>query len=154
MNGKYELFVDGACRGNPGPAGIGVVLKRDGEVIKEIAWSIGNGTNNIAEYSALIRGLEEAVVDGIQAVDVYTDSELLFRQVTGTYKIKNETLKFLHDQVITLARGFKNFHIQHIPREQNRHADKLATQVLKMKQTTVVASLFDDSGEESPSSAG
>ena len=152
-----EIFVDGACSGNPGPAGIGVVIKRAGKTITEISKAIGEATNNIAEYSALICALQEALILKAARVKVFTDSELMFRQLTGDYKVKDEKLKFLHDQIQQLKRGFANVELAHVPREKNKEADRLATSSLhniNKKQAKMVATLFDNSVEESPSSEG
>ena len=154
MNGELEIFVDGACRGNPGLAAIGVVIHQDGKCIKTVAKSIGEATNNIAEYTALIYALQEALVLKADKVKIFTDSELVFNQLIGSYQIKNEKLKTLFDQVKHLVRGFKKIEIKNIPREKNKEADKLASDVLKKKQAKVVAPLFEYSGEESPSSKG
>lgn len=124
------IFIDGACRGNPGEAAIGVVLKQDGKIIEEIARPIGEATNNIAEYSALIYALQEALVRRVQEVKVFTDSELVFHQLTGTYRVKDQRLKFFYDQVQQLKRGFRRVELTHIPREENKEADKLAASVL------------------------
>lgn len=153
MRDVLEIFVDGACSGNPGPAAIGVVLRQDGKTVKEVSQAIGDATNNIAEYSALVYALQEALVLKADRVKVFTDSELVFSQVNGSYKVKSEHLKFLFDQVQHLKRGFQHVTITHIPREQNKEADKLATTALK-KQAKTVAPLFDNGGEESPSSEG
>ncbi len=87
-------------------------------------------------------------------LQVFTDSELMFKQVTGAYKVKNEKLKFLFDQVQHLISGFDQFEIAHVRREKNKHADKLATDSIKEKQAKMVAPLFENIGEESPSSKG
>lgn len=140
-----EIFTDGACRGNPGPAGIGVVISRNGRVIKRISKSIGPATNNLAEYTALIYALQEALVLKALEVKVSTDSELLYHQIKGRYKIKNEKLKILFDQVQHLIRGFKRIDFECIPREKNREADRLAIQAVKKiqkKQARVVAPTF------------
>jgi ribonuclease HI len=129
---KLDIFVDGACSGNPGPAGIGIVIKKDGTVIKEIARSIGSATNNIAEYTALIYALQEALALKAQQVHVTTDSELMHRQVIGLYKVKHGNIKPLFDQVKHLMQGFEKFELTHVPREANAEADKLSRQgVLK-----------------------
>ena len=137
-----KIFTDGACRGNPGAAGIGVVINCEGKTIKTISKAIGEATNNIAEYSALIYALQEAVVLKARRLCIFTDSELMFRQVTGIYKVKNEKLKFLCDQVGHLIKGFEDVDIQHVRREKNKQADKLATEAIEVKQTKVVAPLF------------
>lgn len=152
-----EIFVDGACSGNPGPAGIGVVIRRDGKTVAEISRPIGEATNNIAEYSALICALQEALVLKAAQVKIFTDSELMFHQLTGSYKVKDQKLKLLYDQVQQLKRGFANVELAHVPREKNKEADKLATSSLNnknKKQAKMVATLFDNSAEESPGSEG
>jgi len=127
---KFEIFTDGACKGNPGEAAIGVVINCDGKRVTEISKPIGEATNNIAEYSALVFGLQESLVLRADEVNVYTDSELVYKQVIGAYKIKNAKLKFLNEQVKSLCRGFKSFKISHIPREKNKLADSLANQAM------------------------
>ena len=148
-----ELFIDGACQGNPGPAAVGVVVLEGGKTIKNISQAIGDATNNIAEYTALIYGLQEALIQRADKVKVHTDSELLFHQIKGSYKIKNANLKSLHTQVKHLLEGFKSVDFTHVPREQNKKADMLATKALKQEQAKVVAPMFTI-GEESPSSVG
>ena len=131
--GKKEisLFVDGASRGNPGPAGIGVVLRDGGNrTFKEFGKFIGETTNNVAEYTALICGLQEALIQKVERISVYTDSELLARQLQGKYKVKEPRLKALHQQARYLIQGFHRFGIHHLPREENRRADKLANQAI------------------------
>lgn len=150
---EIELFVDGACSGNPGEAGVGVVVNEKGKTVKEISQSIGVATNNIAEYTALIYGLQEALIRRADHVYIHTDSELLFNQIRGSYKIKNENLKALHAQIKHLLSGFKKAEFKQVPREQNSAADKLATQSIKKEQAKVVAPMFII-GEESPSSEG
>ena len=154
MTRELEIYFDGACRGNPGPAAIGVVIYDEGQKIKEVAKEIGEGTNNIAEYSALLHALNEAKQLNGKRIKFYTDSELLAKQVTGKYKVKNEKIKLLFEQVAKLSRDFEHIEIKHVPREKNKEADFLATEILKKKQAKVVAPLFHHSGEESPSSTG
>ena len=153
MTIALEIFTDGACSGNPGESGIGVVINQDGKTIQSISEPIGEATNNIAEYSALVYALQEALLMKADSVQVFSDSELMCKQVRGEYKIKNVPLQFLCKQARRLISGLGHFEIHHIPREKNKQADKLATDAVK-KQTKVVASLFDHSGEESPSSIG
>lgn len=144
-----EIFVDGACSGNPGPAGIGVMIKRGGKTVVEISKPIGEATNNVAEYSALVCALQEALVLKAARVNISTDSELMFHQLTGSYKVKDQKLKFLYDQVQQLKRGFANVELVHVPREKNKEADKLATsslQNINKKQAKMVATLFDSFG--------
>ncbi len=126
---RATLHTDGGARGNPGPAGIGVVLAdEDGEVIAEIAQGIGEATNNVAEYSALIAGLELALSHGVTDVDIYVDSELVVSQLLGKWKIKKDTLRPLAINARALMNRFESFTISHVRRESNADADKLANQ--------------------------
>lgn len=157
MSSLLEIFTDGACSGNPGPAGVGVVISKDGQVIKRVSKFIGLSTNNLAEYTALVYALQEALVLKASEIKVSTDSELLFHQIKGRYKVKNEKLKILFDQAQNLIRGFKRFDFECIPREKNQEADRLAVQAIReiqKKQTTMVTPASIDVGEESPSSKG
>ena len=154
MSKNLEIFTDGASSGNPGPAAIGVVIKENGKTVKTIAKDIGTATNNIAEYTALIFALQEALVQRATKISVFTDSELLYKQVIGKYKIKNAQLKLFFEQVQHLLTGFKVFTIQHVPREQNKEADRLAQKAIHNEQAKVVASSLKGEGEESPSSIG
>jgi len=123
---NVQIFTDGAARGNPGPAGIGVVIRNDAEVLLEVSDFIGKTTNNIAEYMALIRGLEEALDMGEKNVEVYSDSELIVKQIAGEYKVKNHGLVPLFHHTKSLIAKFKHCRVYHTPREENTHADKLA----------------------------
>jgi len=119
--------VDGAARGNPGPAGIGIVLfDKDGKVVKEVAEPLGIATNNVAEYSALIRALEEARALGCSRIAVITDSELMARQINGQYRVKTEHLLPLYERAMLLLRCFESASVTHTRRENNKHADKLS----------------------------
>lgn len=130
-SGVLALYVDGASRGNPGPAGIGVVLKdAKGRVIAEISEFIGRGTNNVAEYRALIRALEEAAALGAREVVVRSDSELLVRQLSGEYKVKSPDLSPLHLDAHRLLKGFAKRTFERIPRGENAAADALANRAL------------------------
>ena len=123
------LHADGGARGNPGPAGIGVVLRdEEGNVIGEIARGIGHATNNVAEYTALIEGLELALEKGITDVGVYMDSKLVVSQMKGEWKIKNDQLRRLAVKAQSLLRRFERKTLKHVPRERNAAADKLANQ--------------------------
>ncbi len=150
---KLEIFTDGGCSGNPGPAAIGVVIKNGAKTVKTLNRAIGQGTNNIAEYTALIVALQEAVILKADEVSVKTDSELMCQQVRGKYAVKHENIKPLFDQVKHLVTGFKKFQIAHVPREQNSEADALVRQVLKKAGQD---GRCDANGvaEESPSSKG
>lgn len=121
-----QIFTDGAARGNPGPAGIGVVIRNEKEVLLEVADYIGRATNNVAEYMALIRGLEEAIDMGEGSIEVFADSELMVRQIKGEYRVKNEGLAPLFLNARSLIKQFKHFSITHVPREANEHADLLS----------------------------
>lgn len=123
---KAVLFCDGASRGNPGHAGIGVVLIIDKKNKITLSEYIGVSTNNIAEYKALLQGLNEAKRHSITEIDIFTDSELLTKQIKGDYKVKNSNLISLHREVALLLGAFKSYSINHIPREQNAEADSLA----------------------------
>lgn len=124
---KMMLHIDGASRGNPGPAGIGVLIQDGyGQEIASISDYLGETTNNVAEYRALIRGLEEALARGATTVEVFTDSQLLARQVNGTYRVNHPGLQPLFRQVLSLKEKFRQFTITSVPREENKEADRLA----------------------------
>ena len=112
--------------GNPGDAGVGIVIACGEHPLKNISEPIGLQTNNFAEYTALIMALKEALVFKAEELDIFSDSELLCRQMSGAYKVKNEAIKKLFNEALGLIAGFKKVHIQHIPRERNKGADKLA----------------------------
>ncbi len=137
---RLKIYSDGACSGNPGPAGIGVVIHKDGEVVKEISKYIGEATNNIAEYTAVIYAAQEALIMRADEVALFTDSELVYNQLSGYYKVKDSKIKPLFDQIQHLAGGFKKFYITHVLRDKNKDADKLARKAIKDKQAKVVAS--------------
>ncbi len=128
---RHHLYTDGGSRGNPGPAGIGAVLMSpSGEVVDEVADFIGIATNNVAEYQALLAGLELALDRDVERLDVFLDSELVVRQVLGRYQVKDATLKALHAQAVHLMRQFHEIDVQHVRREQNTAADALVNQAL------------------------
>jgi ribonuclease HI len=128
---KIIINVDGASRGNPGPAAIGVTLKDARNILVDsISQCIGRTTNNQAEYRALIAGLKQAISLGARQVVVRSDSELMVRQLLGVYRVKNEELKPLHAEIKQMAGRLESFQIVSIPREQNREADKLANKAL------------------------
>lgn len=123
--------VDGGARGNPGPAAIGVVLRGpDGEVLEERGERIGEATNNVAEYRALLAGLEMAARRGARELRVLGDSELVVRQVEGRYKVKDATLRELHAEVMRRLEGFESWSIGHVRREENAEADRLVNEAL------------------------
>ncbi len=124
---RLTVACDGASRGNPGPAGIGVVITDgDGTVVAEIAEGLGVATNNVAEYTAAIRGLERARDLGARDVLVRSDSRLLVEQLSGRFKVKNPNLRRLHAAARGLAAGFDSVRFEHVPRERNTMADRLA----------------------------
>jgi ribonuclease HI len=126
-----EIYIDGASQGNPGHSGVGAVIYKNGLVIKEISEYIGVATNNVAEYTALIYALEEALLLKAAALKINTDSQLLARQLNKIYKVKHAGIINLYKRAVHLLTGFQNFEINHIPRENNVLADKLATQAVK-----------------------
>ncbi len=128
---RLTVHVDGGARGNPGPAAIGVVVSGpDGEVLDEVAERIGVASNNVAEYRALLRGLERAAALGAREVDLVNDSELVARQLTGAYKVKHAAMKPLYEQAMSALRGFDGWSIRSVPRAENARADALVNQAL------------------------
>jgi ribonuclease HI len=125
------VHVDGGARGNPGPAAAAAVVSgQDGQVLDESAVALGTTTNNVAEYRALLLGLERARALGATDVDVINDSELVAKQVTGEYRVRSQDLSALHDEALRALGGFERWTIQSVPRAQNAHADALVNQVL------------------------
>jgi ribonuclease HI len=132
-----ELVIncDGGARGNPGPAAFGVsIQKPDGTEIEGFGDTIGIATNNVAEYTAVLRGLQRAAELGARAVHVRSDSQLLIEQLQGRYKVKNATLKLLHQEVIETARQFERVTYEHVRREQNVRADELVNIALDAEE--------------------
>jgi dinuclear metal center YbgI/SA1388 family protein len=128
---RYRLYTDGGARGNPGPAGIGArLMTAGGDVVEDLADYIGKATNNVAEYQALIAGLEVALDRGVERLDVFLDSELVVRQVNGQYKVKDAGLKPLHQQACALLSKFHEVDVRHVRREQNAAADALVNQAI------------------------
>ncbi len=126
------LYTDGAARGNPGPAGAGFVLcDPQGGALTQRGIPLGEATNNVAEYRALIAGLHEARAIGIKHLLVRTDSELVSRQLNGRYRVKSANLRPLYEWARRLMRQFETIQIQHIPREENLEADRLAGEAAK-----------------------
>ena len=122
-----RLYSDGACRGNPGVGGAGAVITdAEGSVIWEGKEYLGHCTNNIAEYKALILGLKGALAEGYKNLEVYLDSELLANQINGSYRVKNENLKVLMNEVRSLLTSFDSIQVKHVLRSRNSHADRLA----------------------------
>ena len=128
---RFHLYTDGGARGNLGPAGIGArLLTAAGDVVEELADFIGRATNNVAEYQALLAGLEIALDRGVERLDVFLDSELVVRQVNGQYKVKDAGLKPLHRQACLLLSRFHEVDVKHVRREQNAAADALVNQAI------------------------
>jgi len=132
---KLVFYIDGASKGNPGAAGVGVVMcDRDHNLIQKYKKYIGEATNNVAEYMALIIALQEAVKARVREVDIYSDSELLVRQVQGTYRVKDNKLKQVYALFENLRDYFYQFSIKHLAREKNQEADRLANQAVREKK--------------------
>ncbi|HEY6523628.1 MAG TPA: ribonuclease HI family protein [Solirubrobacteraceae bacterium] len=128
---QVVVHVDGGARGNPGPAAIGVVVSaRDGEVLDEYAERIGVATNNVAEYRALLRGVERARALGASEVEFVNDSELVAKQLNGAYKVKHPAMKPLYEEAIAALRAFERWTIRSVPRAQNARADALVNDAL------------------------
>lgn len=125
---KLVIHTDGAARGNPGPAGAGAVLaSSDGKVVSEVCRYLGDDvTNNQAEYHALLLALGEAKAKGATSVSVFADSELMVKQIKGEYRVKNEGIKPLYSEAIILLKKIGKYTISYVPREKNKHADRLA----------------------------
>jgi len=133
---RYHLYTDGGARGNPGPAGIGArLMTAGGDVVEDVSDYIGKATNNVAEYQALIAGLEVALDRGVERLDVFLDSELVVRQVNGRYKVKDAGLKPLHQQACLLLSRFHEVDVKHVRREQNAAADALVNQAIDAATT-------------------
>jgi len=126
------IYIDGASRGNPGEAGAGIwMTDGEGRKVIEVRRYLGRKTNNEAEYWALLFGLQEAKRLGGSSIRIFTDSELVEKQVKGLYRVKNLNLKVLHTSVIQELKAFSSYGIESIPREENREADRLANQAIE-----------------------
>jgi len=168
---RLVVYIDGASRGNPGRAGAGVwITNGEGKRMGEVSQYLGHKTNNEGEYWALLLGLREAERLGGESVHIFTDSELIEKQVKGLYRVKNLNLRALHKRVIQNLKKFTSFEIESIPREQNREADRLANQAIQRRiarekgkgeqrrgtdgRSSTPPSEREVGGEESPSSTG
>jgi ribonuclease HI len=128
---RLTIYTDGASSGNPGRASIGAVIQDgQGKTVSRISRSIGHATNNQAEYRAVIAALEAAVKLGAAEVEIRSDSELVVKQLKGSYRVKKATLRPLYQKAVRLAGSLEAFTITHIPRTQNREADRLANKAL------------------------
>jgi len=131
-----RLHVDGASRGNPGEAGFGIhVTDPQGGEVASLFGYLGKATNNVAEYQALLHGLRFALARGASAVDVFSDSELVVRQLEGLYRVKNPGLQPLYREAQALIARFTRARLAHVPREQNREADALANRAVDEKRS-------------------
>ena len=125
------IHIDGASRGNPGEAGFGIhVEDATGKPVAELHGYLGEATNNVAEYQALIHALRYALGKGARRVKIFSDSELIVRQVAGVYKVKHPAMKVLHGEAMALIARFEEASVSHVPRERNREADRLANRAL------------------------
>jgi ribonuclease HI len=129
-NDLLSIHTDGAARGNPGPAAFAFVIARDGQTVAEASGCLGDTTNNIAEYTALLKALERADELGGRRLVVHSDSELMIKQMNGEYKVKNEGLRPLHEEARRLAGRFAGVTFRHVRREQNKRADELCNLAL------------------------
>jgi ribonuclease HI len=173
IQGRHQLIIhiDGASRGNPGRAGAGVwIVDEEGRRIAETSRYLGHKTNNEAEYWALLLGLREAKRLGGKSIRIFTDSELVERQVKGLYRVKDLNLKTLHKRVVENLKEFSSFEIESISREKNEEADRLANQAIQRRivrekgkeesrrgtdgRSSQHPARRDSGGEESPSSTG
>jgi ribonuclease HI len=131
VSAAYTAHVDGGARGNPGPAGFGVVIHDShGKKVAELSQYLGHHTNNYAEYNGLLAALRYAIACRIQSLRVISDSELMVRQMKGIYKVRHPELRKLYEQAQQLVRRLEHFEIRHALRERNRTADRLANQAM------------------------
>ena len=132
MSKQARAWVDGACRGNPGEAGFGVVIRNRNRV-EEISGFLGRTTNNVAEYAALVAALIFAQRQSLEKLTIYSDSQLLVRQLTGSYRVKAPHLVPIFLRVLKLRQTIPILEIQHVPREENQEADQLANQAIDLR---------------------
>ena len=138
MSASLRLHVDGASRGNPGEAGFGVhVTAENGSEVASLYGYLGKATNNVAEYQALLHGLRFAISRGASRVEVYSDSELLVRQIEGRYRVKNAGLQPLHREAKSLLARFERSQVAHVPRERNTEADALANRAVDERASSL-----------------
>src|SRR5215468_8281237 len=133
MSDIATMHIDGASRGNPGKAAYAIVLARPGEPIIEEADTIGTASNNVAEYTALVEGLSLAAELGVKKLNIFSDSELMVKQMNGEYKVKNEDLRQLYEEACQLRKQFEKVTITHVRREQNKRADLIGNEALDGK---------------------
>ncbi len=130
-----QINIDGAARGNPGPGAFAFVMRHGNQVIDEGSACLGRTTNNVAEYTALLRALEHAAKMGAKRLLIYSDSELLVKQMNGVYRVKNADLRELYDEARKLSREFQEVTIKHVTRENNSDADRLCNEALDGKRS-------------------
>jgi ribonuclease HI len=128
--GSAVANIDGGSRGNPGPAGYGVRIEKDDGTVVELKQSLGTCTNNVAEYSGLLAALKWAVAHGVAALHIRSDSELLVKQMNGEYRVKNPGLQPLYEEARTLVRHVGRVKFEHVRREFNKDADRLANEAM------------------------
>ncbi len=149
MPAPHVLRTDGGARGNPGPAGAGFVLEDcAGEVVRSGGRYLGEATNNVAEYEALIWGLATAVDQGVSHIEVRADSELMVKQVNGQYRVRNAGLIPLHARAVALLTRFERFKVVHVRRAENQMADELCN--VAMDRRCTVGDGVGDSGGQPP----
>jgi ribonuclease HI len=128
---RVVLYSDGAARGNPGPAGAGAVILDDaGRTVAKLGRFLGRQTNNVAEYEGLLLGLRRARAMGAREIEARADSQLLIRQLEGSYTVKNEVLRRLHAEALALLRAFERYQVVHVPREENKLADEMSNRAI------------------------
>lgn len=132
---RIDIFTDGGSRGNPGQAAIGLVFKKGEQTVYQYGQPIGIATNNIAEYQAVLQALEKCKELGCKSFHLYLDSQLVERQLKGVYKVKNEDLKLIYDQIMLELESFESYSIEHVKRERNKEADKLVNLALDKNET-------------------
>jgi len=131
---RATIYIDGASRGNPGPASCSAVILAEGFPEKEYGLFLGNATNNIAEYSGIVLALEQARQLGIDEVAIFSDSNLCVQQIRGAFKVSSKNLIPLYNRVRRLLQYFSKWEIHHIPREQNERADSLSNRILDLRK--------------------
>lgn len=135
-NKSATIYIDGSSHGNPGPAGVGIVIHQNSRPVKNIHKYIGEATNNVAEYTALIYSLQEALILGIKDLVIKSDSELLVNQLKGSYKVRNLNLRTLYEEFMHLKDGFEKLKVEFIGRKDNVQADKLANKAINSRVVT------------------
>ncbi len=146
---KATIFSDGGSRGNPGEAAIGYVIKLGEATVFESGQLIGIATNNVAEYSAIIRGVQKAKQLGFYDVEVFVDSQLVEKQLKGEYKVKSPELKLLYDELKSEIRSLNSFEVSHVRRELNRRADKLVNEALDKNEDVFYEYKLDEINNDS-----